>query len=272
MLIDVKKYSPSLRRLWAEAFGDDEEYAGLLFNEDNLPCECFAEIADGQVVSVLYLLESEIRLKGKVFCGRYLYAAATADSYRKKGLMAGLIRQAQEYVREKGLSFISLVPADEGLYGYYSRFGFEAVMSNYRAAADDLPWREKGEEMSPEAYFAFRDKLDLSGFSFSGSALRYALSCLVYSDYEFLSNSDDSCYILSAEGGDVLEYISSEENFAVNTHTFLSRLGKNTDIVSPYDLSDFCQCSENKFGMAYITDDEMKNILNDKIYMNIALD
>ena len=32
MLIDVKEYSASLKKLWSETFGDDDEYINLLFD------------------------------------------------------------------------------------------------------------------------------------------------------------------------------------------------------------------------------------------------
>lgn len=272
MLIDVNSYVSSLKKLWAETFGDNEEYIGLLFDRGYSPAECFAEISDNEVVSVIYLLEGRIRADGRVFEGRYLYAAATAEKHRKKGLMAKLIKEAQKYISEKGLSFISLVPANEVLYDYYAKFGFESVMYNYRAIYNDMPLREKGEAMTPHDYFYLRRKLTLSDFSFTDKALQYATLCLSCADFDFVSNTEDSCYIVSADGSEVLEYISSEENYIKNTEVFLSRLAERTEIVSPYDLSDFCQCTKSKFGMVYFSDNAMKNTVKDAIYMNIALD
>lgn len=272
MLTDVNKFKLSLKKLWADTFGDNEEYIGLFFDRGYTPSECFAEIVDGEAVSVLYLLEGKIKAGVREYSGRYLYAAATAESHRKKGLMGKLIKEAQAYIRENGLSFISLVPADEGLYDYYARFGFKPVMYNYKAVSDDIGLLGKGEKISPEKYFMLRDHLSASHFSFADNERKYALSCLEYADYDFIRSTDDSCYIISADGNEVLEYISSEDNFTENTRCFLNRLDEGTEIVSLYDLSDYCKCDKNKFGMVYFAHADMKDIIKDDIYMNIALD
>ncbi len=272
MLTDVNRYKMSLKRLWADTFGDNDEYIGLLFDCGHTPSECFAEIIGDEVVSVLYLLAGKIKADGREFEGRYLYAAATAQNHRRKGLMEKLIKESQEYVRENGLSFISLVPANEGLYNYYSKFDFEPLMYNYHALSDDIGLGFKGEIISPEDYIDLRNKLTDSAFTFNDKEWEYALSCLRYADYDFVRNTEDSCYIISSDGSDVLEYISSEENFAANTKIFLSRLDIGTEIVSPYDLSDYCKSDKKKFGMVYMADNEMKHIIKDGVYMNIALD
>ncbi|MBQ7116638.1 MAG: GNAT family N-acetyltransferase [Clostridia bacterium] len=272
MLTDVNRYKSSLKKLWADTFGDNEEYISLLFDCGYTPSECFAEIIDDEAVSALYLLTGKIKTGGKELEGRYLYAAATAESHRRKGLMEKLIKEAQEYVRAKGIAFISLVPANEELYRYYSKFGFDSLMYNYRSLSDHIGLELKGEIISPEDYLCLRNKLTDSTFSFSDNEWKYASSCLQYADYDFVRNTEDSCYIISSNGDEVLEYISSEDNYTANTRIFLSRLGEGTEIVSPYDLSDYCKCDKNKFGMIYFADTDAKESIRDDIYMNIALD
>ena len=88
MLIETKdKYIDSLIKLWNKVFGDDEDYIKLFFKDAYYDCECFAEIYDDEVVSAFYLLKCIIKLDGKIYNGRYLYAAATLPEYRNKGLM-----------------------------------------------------------------------------------------------------------------------------------------------------------------------------------------
>ena len=53
---------------------------------------------------------------------------------------------------------------------------------------------------------------------------------------------------------------------------FLDKLSEGTSVVSPYDLSDFCECKENKFGMIYSADECFNKNIYDGVYMNIALD
>ncbi len=272
MLIDVCSYGQSLKKLWADTFGDNEDYINLFFDYGYTPSECFAEIIDGEVISALYLLKGYIKYENMTFEGRYLYAAATSEIHRGKGIMGKLIEEAKEYVKEKYISFISLVPADDGLYGYYARFGFVPIMKNYVSVYDNIGINSECKVMELSGFTELRKHLPEPYFSFDEKEWIYALDCLKYADYDIICNSEDSYYIISDDKSEVLEYVSSEDNFVENTKIFLSRLKEGTVIVSPYDLGAFCNCEEKKFGMVYIADKIMKERINDGIYMNIALD
>ena len=201
-----------------------------------------------------------------------MYAAATRKKYRGKGFMGKLICEAKEYVVRNNISFISLVPANEGLYGYYARFGFSPIMKNFVSVKDDIGLDSDGCPLDAKAFINLRNHLPEPYFSFHEKEWIYALSCLEYADYSIIRNTEDSCYILNDVDNEILEYVSSEKNFTKNTEIFLNRIKDGAVIVSPYDLSSFCPCTERKFGMLYIADGKMKECINDAVYMNIALD
>lgn len=272
MLIDTVKYSETLKKLWSDTFGDDEEYINLLFDNGCKPAECFAEVYEGKVISVLYLLRGYIINGDQKLEGRYLYAAATDMNHRGKGLMAKLIREAQEYVKRNNISFISLVPADEGLYGYYVRFGFEPLMKNYVATVGGANKAVLKSEIAPEDAFELRKCIGVPYFHFADEEWKYAVSCLEYAGYRFLKISDDSYCIISDDGADVLEYVSAAEGVSENTNKLIYALNEGTTVVSPYDLSEHSECVENKFGMVFFADENIKDDFESGIYMNIALD
>ena len=141
MLIESKeKYIPSLLDLWKKVFGDSEEYIRLFFDKAYFDSECFAVIEEDKVISAFYLLKCSIKFNGEVYCGRYLYAAATLPDYRGKGLMSELINEALKYCESHNLDFIALVPADDGLYDYYDRpFGLSLCHAWSSAPAFLLP-------------------------------------------------------------------------------------------------------------------------------------
>ncbi len=273
MLINVNEYSLSLKRLWADVFGDSEEYINLLFDYGYLPAECFAEIEKDEVVSALYLLKCSVNIAGVDYEGRYLYAAATSVSHRGKGLMAKLILEAQKYIRDEGISFIALVPANEGLYGYYGKFGFETLMSNFSAVTENSGNLACDEEITEIDEFISMRKICAPAFlDYAGDTYKYALSCLKFAGYKIFRNSTDSYFIINKDRTEILEYVSSEENFIENTNKLMSVLKEGTKIISPYDLSDFCKCEKNKFGMIYSADKDFNQKITGDIYMNIALD
>ena len=274
MLIDANRYSCSLKKLWIDTFGDTEDYVSLLFDKGYTPTECFGEIVNGEVVSVLYLLKGYIKSDKINYEGRYLYAAATAVPYRGKGLMAKLIKEAQRYIAEKGITFICLVPADEGLYGFYGRFGFEPLMKNYISLSSEsgTDIGDNKENITLEEFVSLRENISDNIFSFGAEEWKYVYSCLRYAGYNLIRNSEDSYYIISDDGSEVLEYGSSAENYSHNTKRFLNRLKEGTTIVSPQSLSGFCESRENKFGMIYYAEETDKKNISGDIYMNIALD
>jgi GNAT superfamily N-acetyltransferase len=97
MLIQEKdKYISSLISLWHSVFGDETDYIKLFFKEAYFDSECFAEIIEDEPVSALYLLKCIIKCDGKIYRGRYLYAAATLPEYRGKGLMSKLMTVSAE--------------------------------------------------------------------------------------------------------------------------------------------------------------------------------
>lgn len=106
--------------LWLEAFGGEADYVDF-FLDTHEACVCLTEQENGKLCSALYLLDGKL-------CGKpayYLYAAATFKEYRGKGCMSRLLGKAEEYALKKGRAYIVLVPAEESLFDFYSRFGYK---------------------------------------------------------------------------------------------------------------------------------------------------
>ena len=124
-------HKPELLEIWREVFGDDEDFIlsfldAYLIPEYNVPLV----IADGKIVSVLYLVELELYADMKAIgnCA-YLFAAATREEYRGLGYMGALIKYAAELYKNRGIAAIFLFPqeSDEKLINYYAKFGFKSV-------------------------------------------------------------------------------------------------------------------------------------------------
>lgn len=274
MLIETKKYNSSLKKLWADVFGDSEEYINLLFDYEYTPAECFGEIEDGQVISALYLLKCRINIGEKSYNGRYLYAAATLKSHRGKGIMGRLINEAEEYIKSENIDFISLVPASDRLYAYYEKFGFNTSMYNYfsKVIKDGDDYSADVIITDTDEFSKMRRKILDNSFHYEGSEMKYAHSCLKFAGYNVYKNTTDSYYIANGDKSEIIEYISSKKNLKENTEMLLSKLQKGSTIVSPYDLGDFCESTKQTYGMVYTAADELLDSLKDGIYMNIALD
>lgn len=118
------KYKEKMYSLWQSCFGDDGETIDMFFKnsfsyENAVICTDKAE-----VVSQLFLLPEKLSLGEKEYFAYYIYAAATAESYRKQGIMGSLLEFTSSLAADRKADYLFLVPATEKLFDYYEKFGF----------------------------------------------------------------------------------------------------------------------------------------------------
>ncbi len=271
MLINPLEYKDMLTVLWAEAFGEDYDYIDLLFDPLSEMPECFAEFSSDHIVSALYLLKGEIQLEGRLFKGRYLYAAATLQSHRSKGYMAKLIREALVYCKKESLDFICLVPADASLYDYYSRFGFREGMYKYSCFltenANDIIF----ETLTRDEFYNKRLAFEDNHFRFTSEQFVYAYNALRYFGAEFLQLGENLS-VIKDDDDEIVELISNGKTLSEADERLVNCLGSTT-VFSPYDLELSGESKKIRFGMVYPVSDAFDELSEKaEIYMNIALD
>lgn len=115
-----KDREKQIRALWQSVFDEDAAVTKLFFKNVYDICQNPVIEKDGEVLSSAFLIPCEI----DKYKGFYVYCAMTKPSHRGKGLMAKVLKSADEAVKKCGLDFLLLVPADESLFNYYGRFGF----------------------------------------------------------------------------------------------------------------------------------------------------
>ena len=234
-----------LINLWHNVFGDDRAYIELIFQKNSSFCDIFTVEENGEICSVLYLFDCSVNICGEYFLGKYLYAAATDKNHRRKGLMGKLIKESQVYCVENNLDFIALLPANESLYTYYAKFGFEYNMWRCKNFSADC--NSKTIEISGYEYFCERKNRLKNSFNFVGDSVAYAVSCLDYSGYKFYKNSDNVIFLTDSESGCIEEAISQN--------------------------GELSGMQAEKYGMMFAVDEKLKALLkSNDIYMNIALD
>ncbi|MCH5320964.1 MAG: GNAT family N-acetyltransferase [Eubacterium sp.] len=113
-IIETTSYDDEIIALWQEAFGDSrEDIVFFLENAKNISCLCYYGDC---LCSMLFLVDCTVN--GMAF--KYIYAACTAVSARKKGYMSKLLEYAQ-----KKYNNVLLIPADKELVNYYSNRKFK---------------------------------------------------------------------------------------------------------------------------------------------------
>lgn len=111
----------ALRQLWQEAFGDSNAWLDSFFATAFSPDRCLTAWADGHLAAALYWLDCSCRGEK---CA-YLYAVATARSFRGHGICHSLMGQAHSLLRKQGYAMAVLVPGSESLFRFYSSMDYE---------------------------------------------------------------------------------------------------------------------------------------------------
>ena len=232
---------PQIVHVWQTVFGDSEAYIRFfLDNRCALP-HTLVYTQSSVVVSQLFLLSAKLKAAEKIFSVYYLFAAATLPQYRGQGYMGDLLRAAQQKCLAEKSDGIVLLPAGDGLYRYYERFGFQEAFSR-------KVWHGSREALAPFAAaascdpaqakaFLLRDQQTRDGILWSEPSLDYALreqakfrGAYTAADASAFAAVGEECFLLSAP-----------ENFGKGVHALLSLTTENElTLILPADAPVGC--------------------------------
>ena len=121
-----KENIPALTELWMQAFGDTREFIAGFFRTGFSHDRCLLAEEQGQLLAALYWFDCT--WEGKKVA--YLYAIATDESHRGKGICKKLMAHTHQVLKDKGYVGAILVPADAGLARMYGKLGYQSVISS----------------------------------------------------------------------------------------------------------------------------------------------
>ena len=87
-----------LRALWKQAFGDEDAFIDLFFNNGFSPDRCRCVTVDGKLAGALYWFDCSFQ--GHPMA--YLYGVATDKSFRGKGICRALTENAHAHLKYLG--------------------------------------------------------------------------------------------------------------------------------------------------------------------------
>ncbi len=114
-----------IKRLWNSVFGDGFEFIDRFI--DSLDALKYALVLGKPIKAMLFMLPVKLCVPSdeEELDGRYIYAVATDEKYRGKGLASQLIKAAHSVTLQNHEHFCALVPANDELFNFYSRLGYE---------------------------------------------------------------------------------------------------------------------------------------------------
>lgn len=268
------KYKEKMYSLWQSCFGDDRETIDMFFKnsfsyENAVICTDKAE-----VVSQLFLLPEKLSLGEKEYFAYYIYAAATAESYRKQGIMGSLLEFTSALAADRKADYLFLVPATEKLFDYYEKFGFYKALYAEKTVfklAGSEPLDIKSTEPSDIKKAALKREKLLNGVNrvvWRENEIKL-FSDFLGDDGKIVFGDDFYVSYSPAENGVFVTELLCEGTYE-NALDVLKKTGENTFFVSVPEekAAELKNCKRTAVGM-------IKNIkgekINDSVYTGITL-
>lgn len=145
----------ALRRLWKQAFGDDDAFLDRFFETAYSPDRCRCVLEDGGVSAALYWLDMHCRDRRIA----YFYAVATDEACRSRGLCRRLMADAHDILQSRGYAGSILVPESGGLGAMYEKMGYRFCSSIRRFDSTPGPGSIPCRQIGREEYLRLRERL-----------------------------------------------------------------------------------------------------------------
>ena len=121
-----------IKKLWKNVFGDSDDYI-IRYLKEFLPYVCIYK--ENRFIKGMVSL-IPITMNDKK--GRYVYAAATEEKSRGRGIATKLLEYAQKFIKQQNEDFLVLVPAEKSLFDFYKKRGYRAVSPLKIIECDDI--------------------------------------------------------------------------------------------------------------------------------------
>ena len=236
-----------MKTIWELCFGDDREPVDGFYDICFSPEECYISKKHDTVLAVLHMIKCSVEAGGRKYDAVYMYAACTHPDYQGMGVMSELIEKAVESEKAKGVQLVLCVPANDELFGFYKRFGFDdgiycssftfgrneleglSTECDYRLNPDSLYFNSKRNELlekSGKAFVRFEDKYTELAENFGYSTVTannsYAVfsendGVVIISDCFYVKNGfNELCYaLLNETGSDKYVFDSADDDILI---------------------------------------------------------
>ena len=200
------QWRSELKSLWQDTFGDSDRYLAAFFAEQYRDENTLVYLEDNRPVAALYMIPYELQQGCEHYSMAYFYALATRPAYRGRGYMSLMIQEALRLCKVRGTALAGLIPADERLFSYYEKFGFEAgpAMRVLRFERSEIREENVNDPDQPSLQF----------FPATAAAFweAYRLSPFYGPDAVRLSHAQNTFYMKTFldEGGELLLFDSKE--------------------------------------------------------------
>ncbi|MCL1830141.1 MAG: GNAT family N-acetyltransferase [Oscillospiraceae bacterium] len=116
----------ALKKIWDSCFSDPINYIDFVFDRLAKPEQAVVCEENGEIVSMLLMIDTEFVFGDETAKAVYILGAATAKQHQNRGYMTYLLDYAENLARSQGVQLAILVPGEQYLYSYYKKRGYNA--------------------------------------------------------------------------------------------------------------------------------------------------
>ncbi|MBE5963219.1 MAG: GNAT family N-acetyltransferase [Lachnospiraceae bacterium] len=246
-----------LKAIWKECFHDEDSYISFYFENRFEPDNTLVWSEEGVPQAMLTLLPAAVLMADGVKPVRYVYAVATREAMRGRGIAGALLKYAAEYMEKQGTGLI-LVPASRTLFDYYARQGYEATVGMRTAewTLDEVKGMEEKTDVGLQAASLDEKKAEENGLGkvWTMRAL-HKEDAPLYKEIRDNAFLGQAGYIIWPE--DAIAYAISENEF-VGGFTHLIEIAGRKELVMGYEMDGILVLKETT-----IQDEILYSILKD---------
>ncbi|SHN76297.1 GNAT family N-acetyltransferase [Desulfitobacterium chlororespirans] len=137
-----------LKAIWKLCFGDGDSFIDFYFARRFHPEQVAVYLVDQVITAMLTMIPIQY-VDGpegqKTRQGAMLYAIATHPDFQRRGMASELMEWARSYLGSRQAELCVLVPAEEKLFGFYERQGYQAEFTLREAVLNRDEIRVMGE-------------------------------------------------------------------------------------------------------------------------------
>ena len=128
-MTEFEKRKKDMKELWKDTFHDSDRYIDLVFDTYFSIENSFVRYHENRIIAAMLCVAYEFQIltdegNKRPLKGVYLCGLATHPEWRRRGIMADLMKEAEEDIKSRGFDFTFLIPADDHLREYYKKKGY----------------------------------------------------------------------------------------------------------------------------------------------------
>ncbi len=278
-------YKEALIEMWKLCFPDDtQDFRNFYFDKVYQNEETLLLLENKTPVAALQMIPYQIKLEDKIYPAAYISGAMTHPVFQGKGYMGKLLNYAFEEMKQKKIPISFLIPQEEWLFDFYSKYGYQKAFPWYSSASFKIKERKIDtgsfhqyktmEEIDLEdlyaIYFIYSSFLNKKGNVVLKTKQQFSniLEDIFLDNGSIFVGRNEIAMAIPGENKSsiILKECFCETNIKTDFLSAIANLSEKNEII---EINNSSESFSHYWGMIRILDESME--ITENIYMNTML-